>query len=116
MVNEYSTLSGGLGLELRRCFSAPKSNKSQGLYFAVFTDSAVWRKGLRERERFTNANIWLLHFGNDRAMPFNRVCAAGHDLPRQSEGDNNEEEKASGDNSADLESADLPLGNALRYL
>lgn len=49
-------------------------------------------------------------------MPFNRVCAAGHDLPRQSEGDNNEEEKASGENSPDLESADLPLGNALRYL
>lgn len=49
-------------------------------------------------------------------MPFNRVCAAAPDLPRQSEGDNNEEEKASGDYSADPESVDLPLGNALRYL
>lgn len=49
-------------------------------------------------------------------MPFNRVCAAEPDLPSQGGGDNNEEEKAFGNYSADLESVELPLGNALRYL
>lgn len=110
-----------MGLELRQCFLAPKSNISQGLYFTVLTDSADRRRGQTETERhrgiwdITYANIYLLHFGNEREMAFNRVCAAVPDLRCQSEGDN-EEEKAFGNFLADIESVDLPPGNTLRYL
>lgn len=49
-------------------------------------------------------------------IEMNRVSVGTSNVPTQSEGDNNEEEKDYGKLSAELESVDLPLENTLRYL